>query len=568
MKLWGVAAALALTSGCYEGVGDRGEGEDAGEDGAEDGDGDGDGDDDDDSNDDGGNGVDAECAEGIAASEAPLRRMTDVQYRNTVEALFDGLIDPSEAFPETLGSTPYTSYPEANLVTQLGTEGIMMAAEDVAAQAVENLAAVVPCADGGDEDACANEFIQDFGSRAFRRPILPEERALIRGLYDSARAESDFDDAIGRVIAATMQMPQFVYIVEIGEEIEPGIVRLTDYEVASRLSYFFWNTSPDDELLAAAEAGELSSLEDVEAQARRLLADGRADAMVAQFSRQWLQVGTLSVSDKDTTLFPAYDETLVAAMQEELDRFVSTAYRSGAGSLQQLLGSSDTSVNAPLAALYGIDSGSTGPDDWREVTLDDNRRAGVLTLPAVISANSPSTSSSAILRGKMVRTQALCQEMPPPPMELDVPEFPEDATEREKSEILMNDASCGSCHALMNPLGLAFENYDAIGVWHETDESGNPIDASGEVVSGPQGVTGEFDGVPELSQMIASSDNSAACMTTQWMRYVQGRRETPEDACVVEALTTRLVESDFDLQELLVAFTQTDGFRFRRMGAE
>lgn len=567
MKLWGVTAALALTTGCYEGVGDRAEGEDAGEDGAEDGDGDGDGDDDD-GNDDGGNGVDAACAEGVAATEAPLRRMTDVQYRNTIEALFDGAIEPGTAFPETLGSTPYSSYPEANLVTQLGTEGIMMAAEDVAAQVVDNLAAVVPCAGSGDEDACANEFIEDFGTRAFRRPIRPEERALIRGLYDSARAESDFGDAIGRVIAATMQMPQFIYIVEIGEEIEPGIVRLTDYEVASRLSYFFWDTSPDADLLAAAEAGELSSLEDVEAQARRLLADGRADGMVARFSRQWLQVGTLSVSDKDASLFPAYDETLVAAMQEELDRFVLSAYRSGAGSLQELLGSSNTSVNAPLAALYGIDSGSSGPDDWRAVTLDDARRAGVLTLPAVISGNSPSTSTSAILRGKMVRTQALCQDMPPPPMDLDVPEFPEDATEREKSEILMENATCGGCHALMNPLGLAFEHYDAIGAWRDTDDNGNAIDASGEVVSGPEGVMGAFDGVPELSQMIAGSDNSAACMTTQWMRYVNGRRETPDDACVAEALTTHLVDSDYDLQELLVAFTQTDGFRFRRVEAE
>ena len=195
-------------------------------------------------------------------------------------------------------------------------------------------------------------------------------------------------------------------------------------------------------------------------------------------------------------------------------------------------------------------------------------RAGVLTLPAVISGNSPSTSTSAILRGKMVRTQALCQDMPPPPMDLDVPEFPEDATEREKSEILMDNATCGGCHALMNPLGLAFEHYDAIGAWRDTDDNGNAIDASGEVVSGPEGVMGTFDGVPELSQMIAGSDNSAACMTTQWMRYVNGRRETPDDACVAEALTTHLVDSDYDLQELLVAFTQTDGFRFRRVEAE
>ena len=567
-KLWGMAAALVLSTGCYEGLGEGGGGEDPGEDGADDGDGDGDGNGDD-GNDDGGNGVDADCAEGIAATEAPLRRMTDVQYRNTVEALFDGLVEPADAFPETLGSTPYSSYPEANLVTQLGTEGIMMAAEDVASQAVDNLAAVVPCAGSGDESACADEFIDDFGRRAFRRPLLAEERTLLRDLYDAARVDSDFGDAIGRLIAATLQMPQFVYIVEIGEETDdPGVVRLTDYEVASRLSYFFWDTSPDEELIAAAEAGELRTLEDVEAQARRLLADGRADAMVARFSRQWLQVGTLSVSDKDTTAFPAYDETLAAAMQEELDRFVQSAYRSGEGSLQQLLGSSETSVNAPLAALYGIDSGSTGPDDWHEVSLDDDRRAGVLTLPAVISANSTSTSTSAILRGKMVRTQALCQEMPPPPMDLEVPEFPEDATEREKTEILMDNPTCGGCHALMNPLGLAFENYDAIGAWRDTDERGNPIDASGDVVSGPDGVMGEFDGVPELSQMLAASDNSASCMTTQWMRYVQGRRETPDDACVADALTTHFVDSGYDLQELLVAFTQTDGFRFRRLETE
>ena len=325
---------------------------------------------------------------------------------------------------------------------------------------------------------------------------------------------------------------------------------------------------PDDALLDAAEAGDLDSFADIESQARRLLDDPRATPVLARFSRQWLEVGTLSVVDKDADAFPQYDETLVAAMNEEFERFVDRAYRGGEGSLQMLLTSRETEVNAPLAALYGIDSSSTGPDDWQSVALDPQQRAGVLTLPAVIAGNSSAAGTNPIFRGKLLRTQMLCQEMPPPPADLVVPEFPPDATEREKSEVLLGEASCSGCHQMMNPLGLSLEHYDAIGAWRDVDEFGNPIDGSGEILAGPPGLSGEFYGAPQFADMLADSESIGECMTVQWMRYSYGRHDTADDECVVDAVSERFAESGYDLQELLVALTQTEGFRLRRLSGD
>ncbi|MBL4688080.1 MAG: DUF1592 domain-containing protein [Nannocystaceae bacterium] len=562
-------AAVFAASGCYSGMGDIGP-DGAGQEGGAPDTGEGESDDADDDDDGGGDdGVGAQCGETAVARRAPIRRMTDVQYRNTIADLFDGLIDPSAAFPETLHSTPYTSFPEANLVSQLGAENIMAAAEEAAAQAVENLEAVVPCASGADQSSCADTFIESLARRAFRRAVRDDERALLRGVFDGATAETDFPDAIGRVIATTLQMPQFLYLVEEGEPTDdPDVVRLSSSEVASRLSYLFWDTMPDTELFDAADADALQSVAEIEMQARRLLADPRALPVIARFSRQWLGVSDLSPATKDAATFPQFDETLAAAMEEEFDRFVREAYRSGQGSLQQLLVGESTVVNAPLAALYGVDSGSTGPDDWRAVTLDPTRRKGVLTLPAVMAANAGSASTSSIFRGKMLRTQALCQDLPPPPADLEIPDFPDSMSEREKSAVLLDNASCSGCHVLMNPLGLAFEHYDAIGAWRDADANGEIIDDSGEIVDGRGGLDATFRGGPAFADLVAESEASASCMTLQWMRYTYGRRETPDDQCVADALTERLTESGDDLQELLVAFTQTEGFRFRRVEAQ
>ncbi len=510
-------------------------------------------------------GIDAQCTEGAAARLSPLRRMTDIQYRNTIEDLLHGTVDPSASFPATLGSTPFDSYPEANPVTQLGAEGILLAAEDVAAQAVENLGTLLPCASIGD-DACADTFIDSFGPRAFRRPLHPDERELLRSLFDASVTETGFDDAIGRVIAATLQMPQFLYLVEAGEPTdEEGVVRLTDWEVASRLSYLLWDTMPDEALVEAVEQGRLCTLAEVEAQARRLLADDRAAPVIARFARQWLEVDTAAITNKDPEHFPEYDQTLAAAMEQEFDHFVTTAFRSGEGSLATLLTGRETMVNAPLAELYGVDTGSTGPDDWRTVSLPAEQRAGVLTLPAVLASNSGTNSTSAILRGKMLRTQALCQPIPPPPMNLEIPEFPQDASEREKSDVLMSEPSCAGCHTLINPLGLAFESYDALGRHRTQDDWGNPIDPAGEIVGGPSDLVGSFSGAPQFAEMVASSDAAAECMTVQWVRYASGRSETSDDSCMADSLTESFIASGYDLQQLLVAFTQTEGFRFRRL---
>jgi Protein of unknown function (DUF1592)/Protein of unknown function (DUF1588)/Protein of unknown function (DUF1585) len=373
------------------------------------------------------------------------------------------------------------------------------------------------------------------------------------------RALGDFAFGLEGVIAALLQSPHFLYRPELTP---PGstvgsVVALGPYQIASRLSYFLLNTMPDAELFAAAKAGGLTSVEDIEAQARRLLKDPRARESVGQFFGEWLILGALDDMTKNATLFPAFNDTLKAAMKEETLEFTTATVLDGDARLDTLLTSSQSFVNAPLGKVYGATAGATfGP-----VTLDPSQRSGLLTQASLLARTAHDDSNSPTRRGKFVREAFLCQAPPPPPPGIPaLPAVKTGQTARERYQQHVAVASCAACHTLMDPIGFGFSNYDPIGRY-QTMEGGKAVDASGEILQS-QDLNGTFNGVVELSKKLAGSDNVRTCLTAQWLRYALGREEDAGDAASIKSAAGAFAPAG-DIRELIVATTKTDSFRSR-----
>lgn len=550
-----VIVAWGATTACYSGV-DRGGGAaqpgTEGDDGAS-GEGDGSG------GEDAGDGDPATACVDDALGATPMRRLTAVQYANTVADLFDGAIAVGEGFPATRIDNGYTNDPVNNVVSELAAEKIMVEAEAIGAQLVESFDARTGCA--GDDDACATAYVHDLADRAFRRPLRDEEIALLDGVYAQARAEADAAAATGRTVTAILQMPQLLYLVEEGQPLpdRPDVIALDDHSLASRLSYFLWDSLPDAELRAAADAGELHTADQLEAQAERMLASPRAVSALTRFHAEWLHTLELDPADKNAELFPEFDQPLVDAMHEELRATVERLWVAEGGTVRDLLTTSSTVVDARLADLYGVPAPQDG--GWAPVDLGADRRSGVLTLPLVLSAASGDHTTRTIGRGLLVRTQLLCDGLPPPPPDVQNQiEFPPGASERDKWAALEANPTCAGCHTMINPVGLGFEHYDPIGRFREVDEGGVAIDASGSVAGLDDP---DFEGAPELAERLLASGRVERCLAEHLVRYTFGKLVDQADACTLDGLAQTLIEADGDLQALLRAFVRSDAFRLR-----
>jgi hypothetical protein len=503
-----------------------------------------------------------EACGGIGSGYAPMRRLTTAQYRNTIRDLFAGAVEPSDAFPTTQVHKSYSSNPAHNVVSLPTASDLLTAAEEVAVQVIDDVDAVVQC-DGAQDQTCAAAFIDDFGARAFRRPLTDDERAALLAMYELGAADG-FADGIGTAIVAVLQSPQFLYLVEEGgDEIEPGIVALSDHEIATRLSYLVWDSMPDAALFAAAAAGELQDPDALEEHARRMLADTERTApAIERFVREWNHYDGVAAYDKDAIAFPEFTNEVAAAIDSELSRYIQGVLRSDEPTFARLMTSTQTEVDANLAAMFGV--AAPAPGEWTPVTVGADR-AGLLTRPAVLAEHSHANSTGPIFRGELVRTQLLCEPIPPPPADAmaNAPEYPDGATERERSDILMNHMGCGACHAMMNPIGLGFEEYDAVGAWRDAEIDGGPVDNSGEIVGGPEDLTGTFNGVAELQAKLAASDAVTACFASQLYQYTFGLDTTQVLECAVEPVAAEFVASGGDIRELVVALARSAAFRTR-----
>lgn len=551
--------SCALLLGCYTGVDPDGRAVTAGAgstEGGSEGSGGESGDDDE------GPTAEPGCGGEITVGAARMRLLTRYEYDNTIFALLGDDSQPAQTFPAENQSTAFENNAADHQVDKDSVRRYMEVAEDIAADATADLAAILPCDPAVDfETVCGDEFITTFGRRAFRRPLDEGERVLFYDLFASELAGHGFTQAIASVIQAMLQSPQFLYRIEmIPDGAEPGdVVAVSDFEMASRMSYFLAATMPDDALLDAAEAGELHTAAQIEAHARRLLESDGARLAVRHFHRQWLALSALESVTKDPALYPGLElSTASDEWAKSVQDFVEHVVFEGDGTFEELLSSDRVFLSSSMAAFYGGQ-----PAEGGGYTLP-GERAGLLTQPALMALLAYPDRSSPVARGVFTRERLLCQKLPPPPMDVDIepPDPDPNATTREKFAQHTEDPACAGCHVLIDPLGFAYENYDAVGRWR-TEENGLPVDASGAVISAKdEELEGPIDDVIELAKRLAKSEDFQECATTQWLTFALGRSpEDDADHCTLQ--TTREAAASGDIRELLVAIVLSDAFRHR-----
>lgn len=474
-----------------------------------------------------------------------------------------GGANPAQDFPTESRPSgyPFDNNADAGLVTAVHVEQYMKAAEALAGEALQDMGKLVPCDPAADAQACAVEFARSFGARAFRRPLTDDEASRYAALVT---AQPDFATGVSVAVQVMLSSPYFLYRFEIGEAQADGTVRLTPFETASALSYMFWGSMPDDALLEAAASGRLGSPEGVEEEARRLLADPRARPQIEIFAAQWLGIEAISSAAKSETMFPGFGADVRQALLAETQRFVSHVMFDGSGKYDELLTAEYTFASSPLADLYGLSGLGAEP---AEVQVAPERRAGLLGHASVLASTSYPDQSSPFRRGLFVRRNLLCQTFPAPPADAaTVPVVDPDATTRERFAAHSSDPACHGCHQYIDDVGFGFERFDAIGRYRDT-ENGKPIDASGNMNDVEQlgsGTDAPFATLAELGAILAESDSAKACFAKQTYRFAAGRLEAPEDLCALEEIGARFEESGYDLQELLVAVTQSKSFTVRK----
>jgi len=411
----------------------------------------------------------------------------------------------------------------------------------------------------GDEDACAEEILETFGKRAWRRPLTDDELSgLVTVVATSLADGQSFDASISQGLKALLVSPHFLFRVELDPEPDSLVPHpVGDYELATRLSYLMWSTMPDEALMAKADAGELNDPEELAAQVRRMLEDDRSSALVDNFAGQWLYLRNLGELSKDYEAYPDFDAALQASMKTEAEMFFRTFITEGR-SLRELLTAEDTFVDARLAEHYGLPA--PAGEGFAQVSLEGLPRRGLLTQPGIMSILSHSVTTSPVKRGKWVLEQLMCISPPPPPPGVEIPplEPEEGGTMREQLEIHRANPDCAPCHDLMDPIGLGLEHYDAIGRFREED-AGMPIDATGKL---PRGES--FTNALEMVDAIAEGEDFIHCTAHKTMTYALGREPNGDDRPYVDEIVGKFEAADMTLESLLVAIVQNDTFRMRR----
>jgi len=493
---------------------------------------------------------------------SPIALLTRTQYDNTVEDLLGDTTRPSTTFPAENQVEGFRNNVYAHQASPLLVEMFQGAAESIAARAVSTrLDTLAPCAAGADAVACGRSFVRSFGMRAFRRPLLDDEAQIFDGLFERSLANEGYAGAVELVLTAMLQSPQFLYRIDsIGTPTpETGAVAFGPYEMASRLSYFLTGSMPDAELFEAAAANRLATDEEIETQARRLIATPRARQMVREFHHQWLRLDNLPALMRTASELGAGSTELGRDWLASLDAFVDHVYWE-AGNASALFTSKRVYVTPRLAVLYETSASANG---LTAVELPD--RAGLITQPALLALLAHPDQSAPVLRGVFVRERLMCLPVPPPPPTVNnMPPDPDpNATTRERFRVHTESDECRACHQLIDGVGFGLEAYDQLGRYR-SEENGLPVDVSGEVFgTGDPELDGVYSGAGELAARLAGSRRVADCIATSWYQYAVGRTPAEADACSLAQVTAAFERSKGDLRELLVAVTLTDGFRYR-----
>jgi len=418
-----------------------------------------------------------------------------------------------------------------------------------------------------EEAPCAERIVRHLASTAFRRPVTGDEVKGLLGFYETGRKEGDFELGVRNALQAVLASPQFIFRLERAPAgVRPGqIYRISDIDLASRLSYFLWSTLPDQELIDLAMKNQLRAPGMLEKQVERMVQDKRADALATRFASLWLRLQDLDKIHPDALTFPAFDHTLVEAMRRETELLFETLVHEDR-SVLDLLTADYTFVNERLARHYGIPN-ITG-DHFRRVQMPDPNRRGLLGHGSILMMTSVADRTSAVLRGKWVMEVLLASPPPAPPPNVPTLEETEGVSEarlltvRERMEQHRNNPACNSCHRVIDPLGLALENFDVTGQWRIKD-GGSPIDSGGTLYDGS-----EIRGPAGLRQaLLKRSDVVLSSFTESLMTYAVGRRVEPFDMPTIRQIVTDAKKSDYRMSSFIMGVINSSAFQMSRADA-
>ena len=504
-----------------------------------------------------GPGRELDCSE-LTPGRSPLRRLTLNEYDNSIEALFGDTTRPADRL---IDNERHVVSADARIVSELIAGQYMSAAEDISLRATEDLDGLLAC-EGANDEACVRRFIERQGRLTYRRPLESAETDALANVFRVIAGEFDTRSGVRAVIEAMLQSPYFLYRVEIPATDEGPIVRLSGYEVATRLSYLLLQTSPSDALLARAEAGELDTDAGVEAVARELLRDERAGAAIESFFRHYLELDRLEGLTKDAETFPDYSDEIARLFEAETTAFVAEVLRSEAGDWRQLLTADWTMMNGALSEYYGIGDVSREVSEFVRVPLDGRYHSGFITHGSIAATRGRSDSTDPVHRGMFVRAKLLCGTIPDVPegLQIEAPDPDPTLTYREQLEEHRANEECAVCHRLMDPLGFSMEHFGGDGRFRE-DDNGLVIDATGEILGSDS--NGTFDGVPELAERVVASAEAQACFGEAFFEFGAGRALSDQDGCSVQSMLSAFRGGTFDIRELIIGLTQTQAFLHR-----
>ena len=419
------------------------------------------------------------------------------------------------------------------------------------------------CQPIGDEEKCAKEILTTLMRRAYRRPISHADVEGPMAFFREGRADRDFEAGIGRALSAVLINPAFLFRVDADPKKAPpgGAYRISDLELASRLSFFLWSSIPDDELLDAAIRGTLRRPEELEKQTRRMLADRRSFNLASNFAGQWLRLRNLEAVNPDARQFPDFDDNLRQALRQETELFIDSVVREDR-SVLDLIRTDYTFLNERLARHYGI-PGVYG-SRFRRVTLTpESQRGGLLRHGSVLSVTSYATRTSPVIRGVWVLSNVF--GAPPPPPLPNVPSLDESAVAanlpmRERLAAHRNNPVCANCHRTIDPVGFSLESFNAIGQWRDREGDDQPIDASGALPG-----SGEFRGVAGLEQgLLSRPELFAGTLTEKLLTFALGRGVEYYDAPAVRKIVRDAAQEGYRFSSLILGIVKSVPFQNRR----
>jgi Protein of unknown function (DUF1592)/Protein of unknown function (DUF1588)/Protein of unknown function (DUF1595)/Protein of unknown function (DUF1585)/Protein of unknown function (DUF1587) len=516
------------------------------------------------------------CTPGtVTVGSTPVRRISRIEYDNMIRDL--GL-DPNNTQPamqfvseqkiDTGKAGNFNTNSYATISGTLINQQYLNAAETLAAAAVaNNLSTLVPCTT---KDAtCATTFITSFAGSAFRGQLDSDEAASLLALYNTVSAQFDFPTGIQAIIESVLTSPRFLFVLEFGQPATgaAAAIPLTPMELATRLSLYLWRSLPDQTLIGAATGGHLVTTSDVATQAKRMLADPKATAALQDFANQWLDIENMDAVTKDT-IFKNWTASVAQDLHTEtLTTFTQAVL--GNSDYKTLLTSPSSYINADLASFYGV-GGSPTFGAPTNVSTAANPRMGILTDASVLAAHAHTTLPSPTLRGRMMRQQILCEEVPDPPAAVGgvpIPPPPANITAGTTRAAYLQHVStnsvCSGCHQYMDWIGFGFDNYDATGAYITT-ENGTTVDSSGKFVQiNSSDITGTFTGTTDMITQLAGSQQVNQCFALEELRYALLRSETDADACSAQQIYQTFSTGSFNLQQLLVAVVSSDAFMYR-----